>query len=46
MVKSAKQCLRQLHITVQTAEAAAKNEMSTMNSLTTICWLSPEMVIF
>uniref|UniRef100_A0A915LVD8 Cohesin loading complex subunit SCC4 homolog n=1 Tax=Meloidogyne javanica TaxID=6303 RepID=A0A915LVD8_MELJA len=44
MVKSAKQCLRQLHITVQTAEAAAKNEMSTMNSLTTICWLSPEML--
>lgn len=44
MVKSAKQCLRQLHITVQTAEAAAKTEMSTMNSSTTICWLSPEML--
>ncbi|KAF7638797.1 hypothetical protein Mgra_00001880 [Meloidogyne graminicola] len=41
MIKSAKQCLRQLHITVQTAETAAK---SSTPSTSTIYWLNPEML--
>lgn len=43
MIKSAKQCLRQLHITVQTAETAAK---SSTPSTSAIYWLNPEMVFF
>lgn len=47
MIKSSKQCLRQLHITVQATEAAAKNGPATMpSSSSSIRWLTPEMVFF
>jgi hypothetical protein len=48
MVKSSKQCLRQLHITVQEAEKAAKNNaensIPSMANSSAIRWLTPELV--
>jgi hypothetical protein len=50
MVKSSKQCLRQLHITVQAAEAAAKmapegeQPQAGTSSAPSIRWLTPELV--
>uniref|UniRef100_A0A914I245 MAU2 chromatid cohesion factor homolog n=1 Tax=Globodera rostochiensis TaxID=31243 RepID=A0A914I245_GLORO len=46
MVKSSKQCLRQLHITVQSAEAAksASSPFQSSNSSVQIRWLSSELL--